>query len=67
VAARDGLELRGGVGDHGGDVDGLVGSDAAGVGAREQQEVGNESPHPTRRAQGGRRRLPLLAFEVLLE
>jgi hypothetical protein len=40
---------------------------AAGVGAREQQQVGDEPAHPARGAQRGGGGLALLALELLLE
>ena len=50
-----------------GEVDGQVRRDAAGVGPREQQQVGDEPPHPARRAQRRGRGLALLALELHLE
>ena len=67
VAVGDRLELARGLGDHAGDVDRLVAGDAAGVGAREQEQVGDQPAHPPRGAQGGGGGLALLALEHLLE
>ena len=67
VVAGDGLELGGGLDQHRGQVDGGVGRLAAGVGAGEQQQVGDEPAHPARGAQGGGGGLALLAGQLLLE
>ena len=67
VAVGDRLELARGLRDHAGHVDGLVAGDAARVGAREQEQVGDQPAHPPRGAQGGRGGLALLALEHLLQ
>ena len=67
VVAGDGLELAGRLGDDLGQVDGHVRSGAAGVGAREQQEVGDEAAHAAAGAQRGRGGLARLALELHLE
>ncbi len=50
-----------------GHVDGLPGRLAAGVRAREKQEVGHQAPHPLRGPQRGARDLAVLALELGLE
>jgi hypothetical protein len=67
VVAGHRLELAGGLGHHGREVDGPVRGDAPGVGAREQEQVGDQAAHPPRRAQRGRRGLARLALELHLE
>ena len=62
VFGRDGADLGGrGLGDRG-EVAGAPGALAAGVGAREDQEVADQAAHPLRRAQRGLDHLGLLAL-----
>ena len=67
MVARDRLELAGRLGHDLGDVDGEARHGAAGVGAREQQQVGDETTHPPRGAQRGGGGLARLALELHLE
>ncbi len=67
VAAGDRLELARRLGDHGREVELAVRRLAAGVRAREEQQVADQPAHAPRRAQGRGRGLLLLALERLVE
>ena len=67
VVARDRLELRRGGRDDVAEVDRPVRDLAAGVGARQQQQVGHQPAHPAAGAQRGGGGLALLALQRLLE
>ena len=67
VVARHRLELGGGRGHDVGEVDDAARRLAPRVGAREQQQVGDQAAHPPARAQRGRGGLPVLAVQRLLE
>ena len=67
VVAGDGLELAGRLGDDLGEVDGRVRGGAAGVGAGEQQQVGDQPAHAAAGAQRGGGGLARLALQLHLE
>ena len=62
VPGGDRLELGRRLGEHLAEVRGLAGRDAAGVGAGEQEQVGDEPAHPLGRAQGAVRGVAQLAL-----
>ena len=67
VVGRDRPELAGGLGQDLAEIGRPVRLDALRVGAREQQQVADEAPHPPGRAQRRVRGLGLLAVELLGE
>ncbi len=68
MVARDGLELGGRGGHDLAEVDRpLLHGGAAGIGARQEQQVGDQPAHAARGPQRGGGRLALLALERLLE